>query len=454
MNVIEKQIGEIFPYENNPRNNESAVDAVAESIKQFGFKQPIVVDKDNVIIVGHTRWEAAQRLGLESVPVLVAEDLTEQQAKAYRLADNKTNELSGWDFLALDEELDGILDFDMTDFGFDEIDSDLLDDDFEEEDKTDVKYFSDAEVEQAIIDGWQTYKSAEDFCKNLIDKASAMYQFNRLCQGFADGYHISELFNAHRIDTDTKNSKSILHGWNNDENFKKQFARYAVEMTQKVTSRGEYAKQPAAMIGVAGYQYVNEFQPYLARDIYKRFVNDGDRVLDPCAGWGGRLLGIASCMFDNVEYWQTDPANRTFDGLVKLKDFLKLGDNFKQFNLPFEELDVKENYFDFVFTSPPYFDTEHYSDDEGQSYLKHDNYADWRDGFLYPMIDKILYTLKDGARCLLNVGNVRYPIDTDIEDYLNTLNVKHRRMKDFKIGGNGIGERTGEDGEPFILFVK
>lgn len=120
MNVIEKQIGEIFPYENNPRNNESAVDAVAESIKQFGFKQPIVVDKDNVIIVGHTRWEAAQRLGLESVPVLVAEDLTEQQAKAYRLADNKTNELSGWDFLALDEELDGILDFDMTDFGFDD----------------------------------------------------------------------------------------------------------------------------------------------------------------------------------------------------------------------------------------------------------------------------------------------------------------------------------------------
>ena len=120
MKVIEKNIGDIFPYENNPRNNESAVDAVAKSIEAFGFKQPIVVDKDNVIIVGHTRWEAAQRLGLEKVPVLVAEDLTEQQAKAYRLADNKTNELASWDFLALDEELDGILDFDMTEFGFDD----------------------------------------------------------------------------------------------------------------------------------------------------------------------------------------------------------------------------------------------------------------------------------------------------------------------------------------------
>lgn len=140
MNVIEKQIGEIFPYENNPRNNESAVDAVAESIKQFGFKQPIVVDKDNVIIVGHTRWEAAQRLGLESVPVLVAEDLTEQQAKAYRLADNKTNELSGWDFLALDEELDKIINIDMADFGFKELTLDEnIDDFFVDAEQTETK---------------------------------------------------------------------------------------------------------------------------------------------------------------------------------------------------------------------------------------------------------------------------------------------------------------------------
>lgn len=164
MNVIEKQIGEIFPYENNPRNNESAVDAVAESIKQFGFKQPIVVDKDNVIIVGHTRWEAAQRLGLESVPVLVAEDLTEQQAKAYRLADNKTNELSGWDFLALDEELDGILDFDMTDFGFDENEEVFDETDL---DSDDVKESVVVSINCGSIDN---YESIKEQLQNLADE--------------------------------------------------------------------------------------------------------------------------------------------------------------------------------------------------------------------------------------------------------------------------------------------
>lgn len=164
MNVIEKQIGEIFPYENNPRNNESAVDAVAESIKQFGFKQPIVVDKDNVIIVGHTRWEAAQRLGLESVPVLVAEDLTEQQAKAYRLADNKTNELSGWDFLALDEELDGILDFDMTDFGFDESEEVFDETDL---DSDDVKESVVVSINCGSVDN---YESIKEQLQNLADE--------------------------------------------------------------------------------------------------------------------------------------------------------------------------------------------------------------------------------------------------------------------------------------------
>ena len=124
MKVIEKSIGEVFPYENNPRNNESAVDAVANSIKEFGWQQPIVVDKNNVIIAGHTRWEAAQRLGLKKVPVVVADKLTDQQVKAFRLADNKTGELATWDMQALDEELHDLLDFDMEEFGFDALEDD------------------------------------------------------------------------------------------------------------------------------------------------------------------------------------------------------------------------------------------------------------------------------------------------------------------------------------------
>lgn len=117
MKVVNIPLENITPYENNPRINDGAVDAVAKSIGTFGFQQPLVLDKDNVIIVGHTRYKAAQQLGLETVPCVIADELTEEECKAYRLADNKVGELAQWDQMKLDIELDGI-EIDMTDFGF------------------------------------------------------------------------------------------------------------------------------------------------------------------------------------------------------------------------------------------------------------------------------------------------------------------------------------------------
>lgn len=114
-------IKSIRPYEKNPRRNDEAVDAVAASIKEFGWQQPIVVDKDGVIIAGHTRYKAAKKLKCDIVPVVVADDLTEDQVKAYRLADNKTGELAEWDMPILNEELADLADFDMAQFGFDAI---------------------------------------------------------------------------------------------------------------------------------------------------------------------------------------------------------------------------------------------------------------------------------------------------------------------------------------------
>ena len=122
MKVEEWNIEEVKPYDNNPRNNEGAVDATANSIKEFGWQQPIVVDKNGVIIVGHTRLKAAKKLKLKQVPVTIAENLTDEQVKAYRLADNKTGELADWDVDMLDDELNDILNIDMEDFGFEELD--------------------------------------------------------------------------------------------------------------------------------------------------------------------------------------------------------------------------------------------------------------------------------------------------------------------------------------------
>lgn len=122
MNIIEIDINELKVYENNPRNNEQAVDKVAASIEEFGFKVPIIIDRDNVIIAGHTRLLAAKELGLERVPCIVADDLTPEQVKAFRLADNKVSEYSTWDFQKLNLELEDLQDFEMQDFGFYETD--------------------------------------------------------------------------------------------------------------------------------------------------------------------------------------------------------------------------------------------------------------------------------------------------------------------------------------------
>lgn len=118
MQIKEIEISKIIPYENNPRNNDEAVDKVANSIKEFGFKQPIVLDKNNVIVIGHTRLKASEKLGLKKVPCLYADDLTDDQIKALRLADNKTSEFATWDFEKLDLEIDNI-ELDLEPFGFD-----------------------------------------------------------------------------------------------------------------------------------------------------------------------------------------------------------------------------------------------------------------------------------------------------------------------------------------------
>lgn len=133
MNIIEMSVENIHPYENNPRINDQAVDAVAKSIQDFGFKVPIVIDKDNVIVTGHTRYKASLKLGLKKVPCIKADDLTEDQVRAFRLADNKVSELAEWDLDLLNEEMKLLEDFDMADYGFEVIESEpeAYEDDFD-----------------------------------------------------------------------------------------------------------------------------------------------------------------------------------------------------------------------------------------------------------------------------------------------------------------------------------
>lgn len=179
MKIVEKTLDEIYLNPDNPRLNEGAVDAVAESINAFGFKVPIVVNADGKILAGNTRYKAAQRLGLAKVPCVVADDLDEVKQKAFILADNKTSELAEWDFELLEKELAELseMDFDMSAFGFD--DEPSLPDEREKDSKDD--------------DEGAGYKIVYEIAFNNEDEQSEWYDFlSELRETYPDCETISE----------------------------------------------------------------------------------------------------------------------------------------------------------------------------------------------------------------------------------------------------------------------
>ena len=155
MQIIEKRLKDIKPYSNNPRHNSKAVNAVKDSIIKFGFKVPIVIDKNNIIVCGHTRYRASKDIGLETVPCIIADDLSPEQINAFRLVDNRTSEFADWNFDKLAEELSEIDTIDLSSFGFDDLmaglsdsfltnntQSDIVEDNYNEDTESDldIKY--------------------------------------------------------------------------------------------------------------------------------------------------------------------------------------------------------------------------------------------------------------------------------------------------------------------------
>ena len=177
--IVYKDISSLKPYKKNARFNENAIPKVAESIKQFGFKIPCVIDKNDVIISGHTRIASAKQLGLKKVPCIIADDLTPKQVKAFRLVDNRTSEFASWNYDLLQTELES-LDIDLSDFEFpdltyedtmsaEELES-ILDDNT---DATD--YGNKGETEALPVERKEEYK-VEITCKNQTEQESLYYE--------------------------------------------------------------------------------------------------------------------------------------------------------------------------------------------------------------------------------------------------------------------------------------
>ncbi len=185
--------------------------------------------------------------------------------------------------------------------------------------------------------------------------------------------------------------------------------------------------------GIQGTYYTNEFPPHVARDIYREYgLGKDSRILDPCGGWGGRMIGasVVSNFYDCCE-----PATETAAGLTDLAEHLSELTDGEFVVKPFEDVALNPGKYDLALTSPPYYDTELYSDEETQSSVRYKTFEDWLPGFYFPFIDRTLEALKPGAPFILNVGDRKYPLASMLYAHCEEIGAKVRPVPARVTGG-------------------
>lgn len=288
-----------------------------------------------------------------------------------------------------------------------------------------------------------------DFVRTFTNEFRETIEYVNLRDGKNTCQNTSLLFNPHRLNTRSKNSAMSVFEAVKTESFVSGLAR-AILFDKQYDKNKDYLLN-SFRLGINGVQYINEFQPYVARDLCKKYLLDkNSRVLDPCAGWGGRMIGVSAVCGD---YTCFEPARETFKGLIKLYDFiLRIDHDFIAVlnNLPFEDAKLKNDFFDFALTSPPYYDTELYTDEETNSLNRYKSFEGWCAGFYVPMIQKTMDALKPGCTFVLNIGSRNYPLSDVLKR--NFQKYKIEKLEDYLSGAQGLG-KTGE-GETFYAITK
>lgn len=346
MNIIELKLSEIIPYEKNPRNNDKAIEPVAKSIEEFGFKVPIVIDSENVIVCGHTRYKAAQKLKLEKVPCIMADDLSEEQIKAFRLADNKTAELAEWDIDLLSEELFDISNIDMAEFGFD-FASEICD----ESETEPVEHIP--LIDRFIIPPFSVFDTKQGYWQ----ARTKMWE------------------KTIGIDS-TSGRDSNLSG---------------------APDKSKYMSTGCK--GVA--PQTSEFDPTCAEICYKFFAPKNGKILDCFAGGSVRgivaeKLGYKYIGFDIREEQITE--NKIQAKLIGVNPeyIVDNSENVGQY--------IEDESIDMVFSCPPYFDLEKYSDIDGD--LSNMDWERFKESYAN-IIAKVSCKLKKDSFFVFVLGDVR-----------------------------------------------
>lgn len=289
--------------------------------------------------------------------------------------------------------------------------------------------------------------SLEQFSRLFIDEVKAVEEFYKLCHGVNAGKTISLLFNPHRLDTLTLHSisrtsapMSIYASLSDEgnENYTEKIDGLARLYLYNLENGVNNPFYSAVQRGYNGVTYVNEFPPYVARQIYLEYADCSKHisVLDPCGGWGGRMIGCAS--IPNSRYVCCEPCTRTYEGLVKLGNWLKTlqpSFEFEVHKIPYEDFKTEEQ-FDIALTSPPYYDTEKYSTEETNSLNRYKTYESWIEGFYNPLVLTTLKRLKGNAPFILNVGDRKYPLSDSLYEVCEDNDLHLKRITDY-LSGNG-----------------
>lgn len=381
MKVVNIAIDNIKPYSKNPRINDNAVDYVARSIKEFGFKVPIVIDKNNVIVAGHTRYKASKQLRLKEVPCIVADDLTSEQIKAFRLADNKVSEFADWDIDLLNDELDDITNIDMSDFGFDELIDDIKNVDSVEDEKNSladrflVPPFSIIDTRKGE---WQKRKKAWfDIGLNSFEGREEMK---------ASGSAVGSIPNFY--DYKQQEEKILGKKLTTKEFTEKYLDKYIKNSQTKMTNDGSL---------------LSIFDPVLCEVLYYWFTVKNSKILDPFAG--GSVRGIVASKLGH-KYVGVDLREEQIIANKKQAKKILNGENIPNWicgnSVNIDKLIDDE--FDFVFSCPPYFDLEVYSDNKED--LRNQTYEEFLNNYS-DIINKCINKLKEDRFACFVVGEVR-----------------------------------------------
>jgi hypothetical protein len=291
----------------------------------------------------------------------------------------------------------------------------------------------------------------EELAAMLTNKFRDAAEYLRLQRGDKTCQRMSLHYNPHRLAVPVIGKRSIYEAMQMDTFFDGMARAYLAEMSKLDSPDLLYS---LLQIGLQGSQYVNEFPPHVARDIYREWGLDRkSRILDPCAGWGGRMIG-ASVVSDH--YTGYEPSSDTANGLWELADDLKklTGGTFNAnvYMKPFEDSKLKNNSYDFALTSPPYYDTERYTDEPTNSFNRYKTFDAWTKGFYIPFIDKTLAALKPGATFVVNIGDRKYPLPRVLREHCETIGVKVRNMNSRLAGGGGLRQKG--EGEVFLILDK